>query len=133
MHPHDKIAEAVSAPAEIQRVKNLIEDFFGLTVADGPFYPHSEEDLRRAPGQPAVNTFTCSLRSPTGRALDEFDLSQQLSDSWVRIQCRKGFLLNNWQKVLQTAIDNFVNAPKGVTGVLGDWMPDPARLQATRE
>jgi hypothetical protein len=39
---------------------------------------------------------------------------------------------SNWVEALQVAIDNFINNPKGGSGVLGDWKPTPHRLDVER-
>src|SRR5262245_53340093 len=120
-------AGPVEAPAAAQRAKNLIEEFFGLTVTDGTF-------MAAHPTRGGIygnyDYYTCFLVSPTGKKVGSFALLSQPADGWVTFKCHDG--LGEWEQAIQMAIDNFVNSPEGGPRALGEWKPDPAKLLAGR-
>lgn len=124
MHKHHESGEAVSAPEPVRKAINLVEEFFGLTLADGAYYPF-RDDRRHDDG----DHFLGYLMSPTGRALDGYTFIHRRRDGWVLVKGDKG---NPWEDALQIAVDNFVNNPKGGYGVLGDWRPTADKLNADR-
>lgn len=130
MHAHyDGKADPVEAPATVQRAKNLIEEFFGLTVGDGLYMSGVQLALHSGHDRD-IDVYECHLLSPTGRALCDFQLEHRRSREWVKISCRKG--IGKWEQPLQVALDNFVNDPKGSAGALGEWKPDPGKLLSGR-
>ncbi len=110
MHKNEETGADVHAPESVQCAKNLVEEFFGLTLSDAEFTPNQRANrFDMATG----DLFTCYLMSPTGRELGRYSFQFRPEDSWVTLRCHKG---NEWEVPLQTAIDNFVNKPKGGRG-----------------
>jgi hypothetical protein len=124
MHKHHMTGEPAQAPTAVQKAKNLIEDFFGLTVVDAWYVPAG--DYKNVRGGDKVY-YTCDLLSPTGKQLFAFNLTVRPADGWVSLDGK--FV---WAEALQVAIDNFINNPNGGGLVLGDWKPDPAKLEVER-
>jgi hypothetical protein len=133
MHKYHQSGEAVPTPEPVQRAKNLVEEFFGLSLADGEFYTGEffasiSSGGVLLPDQAADYYYAC-LVSPTGRELERYSFVHKRKDGWATVKGEKG---NQWEKSLQIAIDNFINQPKGGFGVLGDFRPTPEKLNAAR-
>lgn len=128
MHKHYETGADVSAPEPVARAKNLVEEFFGLPLSDGPFYPH-EFDRSARHGDP-IDQYQAHLTSPTGRALERYTFAHRREDGWVTV---KGEGDNAWVPALQIAINNFVNRPQGAHGVLGEWRPTAEKLKSPRD
>ena len=128
MHKHYQSGEGVNAPEPVQRAKNLVEEFFGLTLADAEFYPSEfYETLTRGPDP--SDYYHTVLISPTGRELLRCSFTHRREGGWVTVRVDGN---RYWEKALQVAIDNFVNNPKGGAGVLGDFRPTAEKLNAAR-
>jgi hypothetical protein len=126
MHKNYQTGEPVEAPPSVQKAKNLIEEFFGLKLIDSSFCPLDGLGTLRD----GLVTYVCQLVSPTGKVLHEIELRKRPEQDWVTISGRDKF---TWTKILQTAIDNFVNDPQGKHGSLGEWKPSAEKLEVVRQ